>query len=255
MSESRGFRNAAPLLYNELAWLWSVFSPPEEYLEEVETFRRRFRRHGIVEGSRILHLGSGGGSIDYHLKHSYHITGVELSQQMIEQAERINPEVEYVQGDMTSLQLGRSFDAVLVHDAVSYMTSIQELERVYRTAADHLRAGGLMLALPEELKSRVSAMQPTVEKRVAGNVVLHVMTTHYDADPSDNTYETVYVFLIREREEVRVVMDRHVVGAFELDDFLFAIRKAGFTAQAERWELSEWGDAPELPLITAIKTS
>lgn len=75
------------------------------------------------------------------------------------------------------------------------------------------------------------------------------METHYDRDPSDNTFESVYVFLIMEGNELRVEVDRHTVGAFELEDFLGAIRRAGFSAAAERWELSEWGDEPELPSL------
>ena len=58
----------APRLYTDLASLWPLVSPPEDYPEEVESFRERFQRHGVPDGAAVLHLGSGGGSIDYHLK-------------------------------------------------------------------------------------------------------------------------------------------------------------------------------------------
>jgi hypothetical protein len=124
---------------------------------------------------------------------------------------------------------------------------------VYRTAAEHLRMNGVMLALPEELKDRLSSLKATVETRASGSTVLTVLETSYDPDPLDHSYEHVFVFLIREGDQLRVELDRHVVGAFELEEFLGAIRSAGFSASAERWELSEWGDGPELPLITAIR--
>src|SRR3712207_7142444 len=41
---------ATPRLYGDLASLWLLFSPPSEYAEEVETFRARFRRHGVADG-------------------------------------------------------------------------------------------------------------------------------------------------------------------------------------------------------------
>jgi SAM-dependent methyltransferase len=242
-----------PRLYGDLASLWLLFSPPEEYAEEVATFRARFRRRGVPDGGTLLHLGSGGGSVDYHLKRSYRVTGVDISSEMIARARQLNPEVEYVQGDIRSVRLDRTFDAVLVHDAISYMTSVGELQAVYRTAAEHLEMNGVMVALPEELKERVAALQATAETRVSGSTVLTVLETHYDPDPLDHSYENVFVFLIREGDQLRVELDRHVVGAFELEEFLDAMRTAGFSASAERWELSEWGEGPELPLITAVR--
>lgn len=239
-------------LYGSLASLWPLFSPPEEYVEEVETFRRRLHAHGVADGSTILHLGSGGGSIDYHLAQGYRVTGVDSSAAMIEQARLVNPGVEYIEADIRNVRLDRTFDAVLVHDAIASMTSTAELEAVYRSAAHHLRAGGVMLALPEELRQRLALAEPSVDTRVDGMTVLHVMTTYHDDDPSDNSYETVYVFLLRERGQLRVEVDRHIGGVFELEDFMAAIRAAGFAATAERWELT-WDDEPELPLITAIR--
>jgi SAM-dependent methyltransferase len=242
-----------PRLYGDLASLWPLFSPPEEYAEEVTTFRARFARLGVPEGGTLLHLGSGGGSIDYHLKESYRVTGVDVSDEMIAIAQELNPEVEYVRGDIRTVRLQRTFDAVLVHDAISYMTSVDELRAVYRTAAEHLRVNGIMLALPEELRERLASLEPSVETRVTGSTVLTVMEASYDPDPLDHSFENVYVFLVREGNALRVELDRHINGVFELEEFLEAIRAAGFTATAERWELSEWGDGPELPLIVAVR--
>jgi SAM-dependent methyltransferase len=245
--------SAEPRLYGDLATLWRLFSPPEEYAEEVATFRVRLRRHGVADGGTLLHLGSGGGSIDHHLKQWYRVTGVDLSEAMLAEARRTNPEVEYVRGDMRDVRLERTFDAVLVHDAISYMTSTDELRAVYRTAAEHLRVGGVMIALPEELKERLPALEPTVERRVSGSTILTVLETSFVPDPLDHAFESVYVFLVRDGDGLRVELDRHVVGAFELEEFLEAIRAAGFAPVVERWELSEWGDGPELPLITAVR--
>ena len=244
---------AAPRLYADLATLWHLFSPPEEYAEEVATFRARFLRHGVPDGGRVLHLGCGGGSIDHHLARHYRVTGVDVSAAMLAQARRVNPGVEYVEGDMRTVRLGRTFDAVLVHDAIAYMTTVDELRAVYRTAAAHLPAGGLMLALPEELTSRLASLRPSVETRVVGDMTLTVLATHHVPEPFEHTFENVYVFLVREGDDVRVELDRHVVGAFALEEFLEAIRAAGFSAAAERWELTEWGDGPELPLIVAVR--
>jgi cyclopropane fatty-acyl-phospholipid synthase-like methyltransferase len=117
-------------LYGDLVELWGFLSPPDAYEEEVATLRARFGRHGVPDGGSVLHLGSGGGSVDHHLKRHYRVTGVDVSRAMLGYAGDVNPDVEYVHGDIRDVRLGRTFDAVLVHDAISYMTTAAELEAV-----------------------------------------------------------------------------------------------------------------------------
>lgn len=246
----------APRLYADLVSFWPLVSPPEEYAEEVETFRTRYRRHGIPDGARVLHLGSGGGSIDYHLKQTYAVTGIDISVAMVEHARRVNPDVRYHVGDMRSHRMGEMFDAVLVHDAISYMTTREELDAVYMTAAAHLRSGGVMIALPEELLSRVAVADSRVDTHRHGGRKITIVESSHDADPSDNTYDHAFVFIIQENGTMRVEVDRHVGGAFELADFVAAIEQAGFDATVEPWELADWQpDEEPLPLITAVRRS
>jgi hypothetical protein len=240
-------------LYHDLVDLWPLVSGPENYDEEFATFRARFERHGLESGARILHLGSGGGSIDFHLKSLYDVTGVDVSADMVAHARVVNPGVIYVEGDIRDVRLGRTFDAVLVHDAISYMTSVEELEAVYRTAAAHLEVGGLMVALPEELRSRAGRIPPDVEMHEDGDRQVAIIQTSHDEDPADHRTETTFVFVIREGDRMRIEVDRHVSGVFTLDEFLDAMRAAGFDPRAEPWELSDWGDTPPMPLVTAVR--
>ena len=100
-----------PRLYSDLASLWRVFSPPEDYIEEAATFRARFRRHGVPDDGTLLHLGSGGGSVDFHLKQHYRVTGVDISASMLAGARDLNPEVDYTLGDIRDVRLDLTFDA------------------------------------------------------------------------------------------------------------------------------------------------
>jgi len=252
MQAGPGQLNEAPRLYAGLAFLWHLFSPPEDYEEECATFRRMLQAHGVPDGASLLHLGSGGGSVDWHLKQHYRIAGVELSPDMIGQATSVNPEVVYVVGDLRNVRLHRTFDAVLIHDAIAYMTTSEQLASAYRTAAAHLGPGGVLISIPEELRSRMplASAVTTVER---DGVRLDVLETYHDPDPADHEFEAVYVFVIRRGEELRVEVDRHVVGVHTLDEYLGAVEAAGFDARAVPWELSDWGDAEPLPLIIGVR--
>jgi SAM-dependent methyltransferase len=252
MQAERGQLNRPPQLYGSLAFVWHVFSPPEDYEEECATFRRTFQANGVREGGSLLHLGSGGGSVDWHLKQHYRMAGVDLSPDMVAQASAVNPEVIYVVGDMRNVRLHRTFDAVLIHDAIAYMTTPDQLAAAYRTAAAHLGPGGVLISIPEELRSRMP-LESTVTTVERDGVRLDVMESYHDADPADHEFEAVFVFLIRRGEELHVEVDRHTVGVHSLDEYLAAADEAGFDARAEPWELSDWGDAEPLPLIVGIR--
>ena len=50
---------------------------------------------------------------------------------------------------MRTLRLGRTFDAVVVHDAIMYMTSEDDLRAAMATAFVHTRAGGAAVFQPD----------------------------------------------------------------------------------------------------------
>ena len=71
---------------------------------------------------------------------------------MLEVSRALNPECEHVLGDMRSVRLGRTFDAVLLHDAVSTMASKADLRRALETAFAHCAPGGAALLAPDQLR-------------------------------------------------------------------------------------------------------
>lgn len=61
----------------------------------------------------------------------------------------LNPDCEHRQGDMRTVRIGRTFDAVFVHDAVMYMTTERDLRAAIETAFVHCRPGGAALFAPD----------------------------------------------------------------------------------------------------------
>lgn len=243
-----------PRLYTDLAWVWPFVSPPEDYPEEVAAFHARYERHGLPDGAPVLHLGSGGGSIDWHLKRHYSVTGVDLSPSMLSHARSLNPEVEYLEGDIRDVRLGQVFDAVLLHDAAAYMTTLADLRAAYQTAAVHLAPGGVLVTPPEELRSRFRQHHVEAETHQRGERTVTTVIVDFDPDPADTWFEQTYVFLIRQTgQPLHTETDTHRCGLYDLDEMLELLREVGFEPQAERWELADLPPGDEYPLITAVK--
>ena len=49
------------------------------------------------------------------------------------------------------MRLGRTFDAVFVHDAIEYMTTEADLRQAVATAYEHCRPGGVAVLVPDDI--------------------------------------------------------------------------------------------------------
>ncbi len=139
-----------PKLYRELAILWPLLSPPEDYADEAEFFRRVLSEAGLTPSPSLLELGCGGGSNAVYLKKAFaHVTLTDISTQMLAVSRSLNPDCEHLEADMRTVRLGRVFDVVFIHDAIEYMTTLQDLRRAMETAFIHCKPGGAALFVPD----------------------------------------------------------------------------------------------------------
>jgi SAM-dependent methyltransferase len=182
----------------------------------------------------LLELGSGGGNNASHLKRHYEQTLVDASSAMLRVSSRLNPECEHVEGDMRAVRLGRVFDAVFVHDAVMYMTSIEDLRASIETGFVHLRPGGIAVFVPDCVRETFAATtEHGGHDRDARG--LRFLEWTYDPDPADSTYLVDYAYLLREVDgSVRVEHDRHINGLFARGEWLGLLADAGFSSRIIR---------------------
>lgn len=134
--------------YGDLAVWWPLVSPPEEYAEEA-AYAATILGSASIPVREVLELGSGGGSIAFHPKTRYLMTLVDLSSEMLDVSRRLNPSCEHLPGDMRTVRLGRTFDAVFVHDAIDYMTTEEDLRQAIETAYVHCGPGAIVVFVPD----------------------------------------------------------------------------------------------------------
>jgi SAM-dependent methyltransferase len=203
-----------PRLYDDLAGWFHLLTAPDEYEEEARTYRDALLRAASPPPRTLLELGSGGGNNAFHLKASFACTLTDLSPAMLDLSRRINPECEHVAGDMRTLRLGRTFDAVLVHDAVMYLTEEADLRRALATARAHLRPGGAALVVPDCVRETFRPSTAHGGRDGADGRSLRYLEWRWDPDPRDTTFVADLAYLLREGEETRAVHDRHLQGLF-----------------------------------------
>ena len=217
--------------YSDLARWWPLISPPAEYAEEAAQVAQLLASASIPV-REVLELGSGGGNNASHLTAHFAMTLVDLSEDTLSVSRRLNPDCVHHQGDMRTVRLGRSFDAVFVHDAVEYMLTEQDLRQAIRTAHLHCRPGGVAVFLPDgTAESFAPATDCGGSDGDDGRAARYLEWT-WDPDPDDSWVQTEYTFLLRSTDRaVQVVHESHRTGLFARAVWLRLLAEEGFDVE------------------------
>jgi SAM-dependent methyltransferase len=98
------------------------------------------------EGGPIVEWGAGTGRLAIPLaKAGFEVTGVELSERMVEVGRKKGGTVEWVLGDMRSAKLGRRYAlAVCGFNSLLCLLNVDDALAFLRNACAHLESGGLL---------------------------------------------------------------------------------------------------------------
>ncbi|MCE9584838.1 MAG: class I SAM-dependent methyltransferase [Planctomycetes bacterium] len=233
-----------PQLYSRLASWWPLLSAPQDYREEATSYGRIFA--SACRPGTILELGSGGGNNASFMKKRFRMTLVDRAPAMLRVSRKLNPECRHFVGDLRTVRLGRVFDAVFVHDAVTYMTTENDLRRAMRTAWVHCAPGGAALFVPDAVKE---TLRPHL--RTGGNDQgprgLRYLEWTWDPEPADSTFVVDFTMLLRVGRRVRAVHDRHKLGVFSRATWMRLLGAAGFVGKRLRVKAegasAGWGEA------------
>lgn len=240
-------------LYGDLAWVWPIISPVEEYAQDGELFTTAIREESPTPVNTLLDIGCGGGHLDYHLKKDFQVVAADISESMLALARELNPEITHHQGDMRTLRLGRLFDTVLIYDAINYMCTTEDLQAAFQTAFAHLRPGGLLLTFAEVTAESFQQNKTYVRVHSRAGVELVFIENYYDPDPRDTAYESTFFYLIRQGGKLTVEMDRHLCGVFPLETWRQLLRQVGFQVKQRKFDHSDFASDKAPPLFVCIK--
>jgi SAM-dependent methyltransferase len=216
-------------IYNEYADWFHLLTHPRDYAEEAADYVRLIA-DACPDARTLLELGAGGGNNAFHMKRHFTCTLADLSPRILDLSRSINPECEHVAGDMRGVRLGRTFDAVFVHDAVEYMVTPDDLRRAVTTAYVHTRPGGVALFVPDGTAETFIEYADHGGNDGPDGRSLRYLEWVIDPDPTDARCEVHFACLLREGSQVRLVHDRHMHGLFTVGQWFDTLAAAGFVA-------------------------
>lgn len=87
--------------------------------------QKRYLKFLVPEGLRVLEIGSGLGDLLAALKPSRGV-GLDISDNMVAEAARRHPCLEFRVGDAEALDLRETFDVIIVADVLGYFVDVEE---------------------------------------------------------------------------------------------------------------------------------
>ena len=137
-------------MYQDFAEIYDLLMSNVDYNNWADYYVRLLSVCGIRNG-KICECACGTGSLTVPLyRHGFHVTGVDLSREMLwqaaQKARKQGIAIPFVQQDMRQLNLHRPMDAVLATcDGVNYLLTDEDALRFFRAAFNALRPGGVLV--------------------------------------------------------------------------------------------------------------
>lgn len=216
----------------------------KDYAAEVEYIVGLLAGHGIL-GRELLEFGSGTGKHGRLLaEHGYRVTGIERSAEMVAQA-KATEGFSCQQGDICTVQLGRTFDAVLsLFHVVSYLVSNEALRAVFARAAEHLNPSGLFI-FDIWYSPAVYAQRPEVRvKRMTDGAIEITRIAEPAIFPNENRVDVNYTVFARDLATgvYQTFTETHPMRHFSLPELDLLAEMSGFERLAA--EAFLLGDEP-----------
>lgn len=221
-------------LYTDLSPWYRLLTPVADYADEAALYTTLLQGQLGPGRHRLLELGAGAGHNASHMKAHFDLTLSDLSPQMLALSASLNPELPHLQGDLRTLRLDETFDAVFLHDAIVYMLDESDLRAALTSAWVHTRPGGAALFAFDVLADGFTGSTDCGGSDGEDGRALRYLEWSWDPDPTDTTCICDYVLVLRTGDAVETVVDRHIEGIFPRATWLRLLDEVGFVVVHEQ---------------------
>jgi SAM-dependent methyltransferase len=235
-------------IFSDYGRYYNLLYKDKDYIGEADYIHSLLSRYGVTRG-QLLELGSGTGKHGRLLAGlGYNVYGVERSPEMIEQSFAV-PGFECHQGDICTINLNRSFDAVLsLFHVISYQILNIELLAVFNGASAHLDINGLFI-FDFWYSPAVYKQQPMTRVKFINDAELEIIRIAEPSSfPQENRVDVNYTIIARDlsSNQSEVSSETHSMRHFSMPEIDMLAASSGF----ERIHAEEFFSAKPVGLDT-----
>ena len=215
-------------MYQGLAEYYDEIYSYKVYAAEAEKVVSLIKNNLKTDGNKLLDVACGTGKHIGYLKRHYNVTGVDISDKMLDLAIARYPDVQFHQADMMDMELGRDFDVlVCLFSSISHLKTYENLGKALKNFSKHLKKGGVLIIEP--------FIEP--DKYIAGALFADIVnkpelkiTRMNISKRKEDIAILDFHWLIGTPKGINYYRDRHEVGLFDIEKFKSLMTDTGFEA-------------------------
>lgn len=218
------------------AGVYDLLYGEKDYAKEVEFLVDAVEKNSPNKVDKILSLGIGTANHEVLLaQRGYEIVGVDVSSQMISQAESkiakmgLKDNVTLLQGDISKVEIEEKFDVTMaMFNVLGYQNENSQLESVLKNVSDLLNKKGIFLFdcwhapavwsdRPKEKKKVVRQGDREIVRKTKPRLI-----------PSKNLLEISFELTEKRSDrELKITKEKHTMRYFTLPELAYYFSNAG----------------------------
>jgi ubiquinone/menaquinone biosynthesis C-methylase UbiE len=189
-----------------------------------------FKGEGLdIRNSKALELGCGSGNMTVQLKKmGFDVIGLDISQEMLqvaaEKALSSYMKIMFINQDMTSFQVNKSFNGVFSFcDVINYITDEEKLFECFKRVYSSLDVGGLFIFdISSEHKLKDVIGNNTFTRNEEDLCYI------WDNYLEDSLLEMYITFFVKQGALYKRFDEKHLQRAYGTDRIMSLLNKSGF---------------------------
>ncbi len=217
-------------MFNKSTPIYDAIYSWKDYEAEASRLRELFMARGIPGGSSLLDVACGTGRHLEYLKQYYYVEGLDLDPGLLEVARQRHPDLAFHQADMTNFDLGRQFNIVTcLFSAISYVKTVDRLNRSIEVMSRHLLPGGLLLVEPWIYPHAYK--EGSVHATFVDRPDLKIARMRVGEPLQGNLAILNFHYLVATPAGVEYFTERHETALFTHEQYLEAFTSAGLQVE------------------------
>ncbi|MFC3862165.1 class I SAM-dependent DNA methyltransferase [Deinococcus antarcticus] len=239
--------------FTALAAVYDAIMADVEY-DAWADFVLTYARDAELKVKTALDLACGTGGFTRELLNAdLQVTGLDGSADMLQEARRRLPGVEFVQGDLRNFQLDEKYDLLTcVFDSLNNLLSADDLSAAFGRMHAHLNPGGLLAC---DLNTRLGVRELWEGDAIEGVVTaadgaeVHYHWSHHFDPQAELGVVQAFCRVQPENGDMQEFVETHRERGFDPPEVQALLRQAGFST----FEIVEYPDyadpTPDTPRI------
>ena len=209
----------------------ALYVNDKEYSLEAAKVKELLIKHGVHLQADLLVLACGtGGHIPY-LKDDYHVSGLDLSDDMLALARKKFPDLRFHLGNLIDFELEMDFDAVIcLYGSIGFVKTVDNLRGSMERIAAHLRPDGVVLITPW---STVEDFKDMIVVDAADRPDLKIVRMEQVRLKEPKIVEVTFHHLLGKDNNVTYHKQSVEIGLFSRQEYLSAMTDAGLKVVEE----------------------